>query len=121
MSRRITIRPGKFQSTIGFIVGCVFCIVGVFIIMRGAGAFGIMWTLFAFLITVTNGINAFTKRRVDTQTIEVEDELEDTDLSNFYTESEVEERLIRLKDLFDKSLITQEEYSAKKADILKHL
>ncbi len=121
MSRLVHIRPGKFQSTIGFIAGCIFCLIGLFVVIPRAGAFGYVWTIFAFLITVTMGMNAFTKQKVATQTIEIEDELEDIDLSNFYTKSEVEERLVHLKELYDKSLITEAEYTAKKQEILKRL
>ncbi|MDD5935587.1 MAG: SHOCT domain-containing protein [Clostridiales bacterium] len=121
MSKRITVRPGKFQSTIGFIMGCIFCVVGIYILTRDFGFTGIIWTLFAILITVSCGMNAFHKNNVNLQSYEVEGELADTDLSNFYTESEVEERLIRLKDLYDHKLITEFEYTTKKAEVLKHL
>lgn len=121
MNRRITVRPGKFQSTIGFIAGCIFSLVGIFVVIPNTGIFGIVWTLFAVLITVTMGMNAFSKKKISTQTIEIEDDIQDVDLSHFYTESEVEERLIHLKELFDKNLINEAEYSAKKEEILKRL
>lgn len=121
MSKLIKIRPGKFQSIIGFIAGCIFCCIGVFVVIPRAGAFGVVWTLFAILITITTGMNAFTKHGLTAQTIEIDEELTDVDLRNFYTESEVEERLVHLKELFEKSLITETEYTAKKAEILKRL
>ncbi len=121
MSKRISIRPGKFQSTIGFIAGCIFCLIGIFIVIPRGGVFGIVWTLFAALITLTTGMNAFTKKSVPTQTIEIEEDFTDPDLRNFYTESEVEERLVLLKDLYDKGLITEDEYCKKKVEILKCL
>jgi flagellar motor component MotA len=121
MSKSIKIRPGKFQSTIGFIAGCIFCCIGIFVVIPRAGTFGYIWTIFAILITITTGMNAFTKHGVATQTIEIDEELTDVDLRNFYTESEVEERLVHLKELFEKSLITESEYTAKKAEILKRL
>ncbi len=121
MGKKISVRPGKFQSTIGFIAGCIFCLIGIFIIIPRTGAFGIVWTLFAALSTVTTGMNAFAKKSIATQTIEIEEDLPDTDLRNFYTESEVEERLVLLKDLYDRGLITESEYGEKKAEILKCL
>ena len=121
MSKIVSIRPGKFQSIIGFIAGCIFCSIGIFVVIPRAGAFGYVWTIFAILITVTTGMNAFTKRGLATHTVELEDELKDVDLRNFYTESEVEERLIHLKEIYEKSLITEAEYTAKKAEILKKL
>lgn len=121
MSKIVRVRPGKFQSTIGFIAGCIFCLIGLFVVIPRAGTFGIVWTIFAFLITITMGMNAFSKRKIASHTVEIDEELEDIDLSNFYTESEVEERLIHLKELYDKNLITENEYTAKKADILKKL
>jgi hypothetical protein len=121
MGKIVKIRPGKFQSIIGFIAGCIFCGIGFIVILPKGGVFGYVWTIFAVLITVTMGMNAFTKRGAATQTVEVDAELEDIDLRNFYTESEVEERLIHLKELYEKSLITESEYTNKKAEILKKL
>lgn len=121
MSKLLRIRPGKFQSIIGFIAGCIFSLIGIFVVIREAGAFGYVWTIFAILITITMGMNAFTKHGVTTHTVDIEGELTDIDLRNFYTESEVEERLLHLKELYEKSLITEAEYAAKKAEILKRL
>lgn len=121
MSKLLKIRPGRFQSMIGFFAGCIFCLIGIFVVIPRAGAFGYVWTVFAFLFTAIMGMNAFAKHGVTAQTVEVDEELTDIDLSNFYTESEVEERLIHLKELFDKSLITETEYTVKKAEILKRL
>lgn len=121
MSKILKIRPGKFQSIIGFIAGCIFCLIGIFVVIPRAGLFGYIWTIFAVLITITTGMNAFSKHGIATQTVEIENGLEDVDLSNFYTQSEVEERLIQLKELHEKELITDEEYAAKKAQVLKRL
>lgn len=47
------------QSLPGFIVGIVFVLLGIFAVIPSSGAFGIIWTLVAGLITVFNGINVF--------------------------------------------------------------
>lgn len=44
MSKKIYVRPGKGQSKIGFAVGIVFCLIGVFVVIPTFGLFDIIWT-----------------------------------------------------------------------------
>lgn len=67
------------------------------------------------------GMNVFYSRPQKSTASESEEDEDGIDLRNFYTESEVEERLVHLKELYEKKLITQEEYTRKKVEVLKHL
>ena len=44
MSKNIRVKPGKTQSAMGFAVGIVFCLIGLFLVIPQFGAFGIFWT-----------------------------------------------------------------------------
>lgn len=60
--KKVNVRPSKFMSLVGFIVGLVFCGVGIFYVIPNFEAFGIIWTIIAFLITIYYAINLFTKK-----------------------------------------------------------
>ena len=107
MSKKIYVRPGKSQSKVGFIVGIIFCLIGVFVAIPNLGLFGIFWTAVAGWITYANYRNGFTDKQIDSHVIEVEED--------------AEERLEKLQRLYDQALITNEEYEQKKKEILKEL
>lgn len=118
MKRVLKVKPSRFQSLICFIAGCIFFLVGCFVVIPKAGLFGYVWTLFALLLTITQGVNAFTKKGAATQTLEIEDSIEEDMINETFSDDEVEKRLRKLKDLYEKNLITREEYQKKKAEIL---
>ena len=116
MRRNIKVRPGKAQSAMGFVVGIIFVGIGLFVVIPAFGPFGIFWTLIAAAIMVTNGINAFGKKGVASHEIVIEDgEASEADGSG------VERRLEEARSLYERGLITREEYEAKRAEILKDL
>ncbi len=140
MSRKIHVRPGKSQSKAGFVVGIIFCLIGLFLVIPTFGIFGIFWTAVAGWITFVNYRNGFTNKQIDSHVIEVDDHgdnvtvTSDIGYRNFsYTKEEdayggdgsasdsVENRLRKLQSLYDQALITKDEYEQKKADILKEL
>ena len=110
MARRIHVRPGKSQSKVGFAVGIIFCLIGIFVAIPIFGLFGILWTAVAGWIAYTHYRNGFTDKHIDSQVIEIEDDGED-----------VEERLRKLQSLYDQALITREEYEQKRKEILSGL
>ncbi len=138
MSKKIHVRPGKAQSKVGFAVGIIFCLVGLFLVIPTFGPFGIFWTAVAGWITFVNYRNGFTNKQIDSQVIEVEENGEDVTVTShtgferysysteeaagepFEAES-VENRLKKLQSLYDQALITREEYEQKKAEILRDL
>ena len=74
MSKRIHVRPGKGQSKMGFGVGIIFCLIGVFMVIPTFGPFGIFWTAIAGWITYVNYKNGFTNEQIDSHVIEIEDD-----------------------------------------------
>ncbi len=147
MRRRGTIKPGKAQSMVGFIVGILFCIFGIAVVLPSAGLFGLIWTIMAVVITIVNGLNAFTDKGVPTQVVEYEDVSDDSykinyryDLDERYESSsrssgnsnhaysakadsteDIKRRMEAAKEMYDKGMITYDEYEAKKTELLAKL
>ena len=136
MSKRIHIRPGKKQSKMSFLVGVVFCLMGVCIVIPIFGPFGIVWTAIAAIGAYASYKNGFTDEGIDSHVIEVEENDDDihitkyagyhnysnTDSAKETTSKEsAEKRLVRLQNLYDQSLITKEEYENKRREILEEL
>ena len=110
--KRVTYRPNKAAGTVGVIFGGIFVLIGLFVVIPMAGPFGILWTLAAVAITAGNAYQTFGKKYVGP---EIHIEEEET------SGSSVEERLVELQNLYDRRLITQEEYDAKRQEILQDL
>ena len=133
MSKRIHVRPGKGQSKMGFGVGIIYCLIGVFMVIPTFGLFGIFWTAIAGWITYVNYKNGFTNEQIDSHVIEIEDEGRDVTVTDHrgyqsYTydrettpEEDTETRLKKLQSVYNQSLITYEEYEQKKQEILDEL
>ena len=128
MSRkRVRVKPGKAQSTVSFVVGLAFVLVGLVMVVPTFGPFGLLWTGVAVAITVINGLNAFGKKGVPTMEIysEEEDEVpsparEDHDHIPS-TALTTQERLEQLQTLKEAGLLTDEEYRNKREEILREL
>ena len=112
MSKRIHVRPGKGQSKVGFAVGIIFCLLGVFFVIPTFGLFGIFWTAVAGWIAYSHYRNGFTDEPLDSHVIDIEDDGQNVT---------AEDRLRKIQSLYDQSLITYEEYEQKKKEILDEL
>ena len=127
MSRkRVRVKPGKAQSTVSFVVGLAFVLVGLVMVVPTFGPFGLLWTGVAVAITVMNGVNAFGKKGVASMEIETEEPEaapaeEETHDHIPSMALDVRERLEQLKDLREAGLITGEEYETKREEILRDL
>ena len=130
MAKRIHVRPGRGQSKLGFVVGIVFCLIGVVMVIPTFGLFGIFWTAIAGWITYVNYKNGFTDEQIDSHVIDIEDNGQDITVTRhggYHTysydtkEDDMETRLRKLQNLYDQSLITYEEYEEKKKEILEEL
>lgn len=126
--RRVRVKPSKIQSLSGFLVGLLFCLIGLFIVIPRFGAFGIVWTVVAGAITATSAINAFSDKGVATHEIVIEDErAERTDSPQAQSKGSgdsirrTKERLQTARELYEKGLINADEYEKKKAEILQEL
>jgi len=113
--KRVTYRPGKTNGIFGCIVGGIFVLIGVVVAIPTFGPFGVLWTLGAAGITVYNAYSAFGKGYVGPE-INIED-----DNSGGGTVGGTESRLRELQGLYDRGLITREEYEAKRQEILREL
>lgn len=118
MSRRVRVKPGKGQSMTGFLGGLIFCFIGLFIVVPTFGIFGVVWTLFAVIITVTNGINAFSNKGIATHEIIIDND-DNKDIEDHIKSPE--KRLIDLQRLYEKGIITDMEYQEKRKQILEEL
>lgn len=114
--RRVTYRPSKASGVFGVVWGGIFVLIGLIVVIPTFGPFGILWTLAALAITGMNAYQTFGKRYVGPE-INIEEE----HVENFDAASSIEARLQELRNLYDRQLITDEEYEAKRQEILKEL
>ncbi len=113
--KRVTCRPGKTNGIFECIVGGIFVLIGVLMVIPTFGAFGILWTLLAAGSTACNAYRAFGKGYAGPE-ISIED-----DTSGGGTGGGTGSRLRELQNLYDRGLITREEYEAKRQEILREL
>ena len=110
---RYQIRPSKSTSALGLVVGLIMVGIGVVVVIPTFGAFGVVWTLLAVAMTIFNAINVFSSSGIATTEIV-------SDSNPFVSESAstFDQRLRRLEQLKDDGLISDEEYRAKRAEIM---
>jgi hypothetical protein len=121
MSRNIKVKPGKGQSMAGFFMGIVFCVIGLFVVIPTFGPFGIFWTIAAVVITFMNGYNAFTDKGIATHEITIDEDDNQYKQENPDYSKTSEERLNELQSLYNKSMITYDEYQEKRKKILNEI
>ncbi|MCI7160150.1 MAG: SHOCT domain-containing protein [Flintibacter sp.] len=129
--RRVTYRPSKAQGAFGVAVGCIFVLIGLFMVIPVFGLFGILWTLVAVGITGMNAYQAFGKNYTGPEITIEEDEEPRRGASSSpapqthdhipSTSLDVKGRLEQLKDMKEAGLLSQEEYDKKRQEILKGL
>lgn len=125
MRRNIKVKPSKQSSTVGFIGGLIFVLIGIFIAIPNFGLFGLFWTGVAVLITITHGVNAFGEKGIPTEEIYIEDDYDhNIQVSREKSEEkemDFEEKLRKLKALKDDGIISDVEYEMKRVDILNSI
>ena len=120
--RRVTYRPSRAQAGFGVVVGVIFVCIGIFLVIPAGGLFGIFWTLMAAGMTIYNAYMAFGKKYIGPE-INIEDE----DASGAAPEARaksgetIEDRLNKLTELYDRGIITYDEYKEKRGEILDEL
>ena len=115
--KRIKVKPGKTQSKMGFIVGILFVVLGIFVVIPTFGLFGLIWTGVAAMIAFTNYKNGFSDEGVATHEIVIEDGMEMTD--TYDNGEDIEAKLIKLNSLYEQRLITKVEYDEKRKNLLE--
>src|SRR4051794_35365482 len=101
MSYRIGVKPSKAACVVGVVTGGLFLLVGAVAIVPRFGAFGILWTAVAGLITAFYGYNLVSTGGVSAYEVNVESpqSVDDLDAS-----------LRKLATLKNDGLLTEEEY-----------
>ena len=82
MAKKIHMRPGKGQSKFGFVVGIIFCLIGLVVVVPTFGLFGLLWTGVAGYITYVNYRNGFTDRQIDSHVIEIDENGDDVTVTS---------------------------------------
>lgn len=113
--RRMRYRPSKASCILGGIVGLVFTCIGLFVVIPTFGLFGILWTLLALGSAIYQF--AMAEGMVSMGSWSVEDEEDGTEPGG----KSAQDRLTELKSLYDRGLISRDEYEEKRKDILKDL
>ena len=114
--KRMRYQPSKSQSIFSGVVGIVFCLIGLFVVVPTFGPFGLLWTAIAVFMTARSF--AMAKGKADVGSYVIEDE---TDAPAAKNGQSIEERLTELQNLYDRRLISTEEYEQKRKEILEEL
>ena len=119
MRRNIHYKPSRGASILGGIVGCAMGIFGLFAIpdMGAPIGFKAIWCLMAFGMGIYYFLMAAGVVKYNGG-YEITDETEDGAKER---KSDAEARLEELQTLYDRRLITEEEYQKKRRDILDEL
>ena len=123
MSRkRITYRPSKGQGVFGIVFGAMFILIGIFVAIPNFGLFGLLWTGIAVGITVMNAVQAFGKKNMGPR-IEIEEDPSAPQAPPVQGAAGLspQDRLEQLETLKEAGLLTEEEYRAKRTEILEQL
>ena len=130
MKKRVTYRPGKASGIMSGVVGAIMVLIGVFMVIPAFGLFGLLWTGIALAITIGNLYHAFGKNYMGPE-INIEDESmpdhqteEDFSVEHHTIPSnqlDAEGRLEQIKRLKEAGLLTDEEYRAKRDEIIGKL
>ncbi len=113
------VRPSKPASAIGIVVGAVFVGIGVFVVIPGAGLFGVIWTLLALVGTAYHAANVFSEQGVAHEVVEF-DTSPQAERHESATPSP-ELRLSKLDELKQQGLVSEEEYTEQRTRILDDL
>lgn len=116
MKRKIWVKPGKTQSAASIAVGAIFLLIGIFIVIPTFGPFGFFWTAIVAVMIIMNIYNLVSQKGIVSHEIKIED---DEDIRDETDDSEY--RLMKIKNMYDKGLITLEEYEEKKKEILDEI
>lgn len=119
MRRRMRYRPSKASCIFGGIVGIIFTGIGVFAVIPTFGAFGILWTLIALGMAIYQF--AMAAGKVSMGSWSIEEEGTGAEEGNGPGGKSAQDRLTELQNLYDRRLISQEEYEKKRQEILEEL
>ena len=118
LEKKKDLSPSREQLTMNGIYGCVFFLIGLFLVAPNAVGYGVLgivltavWLIAAAAVA---GLHFYQAARWQPPAPVEEPPEEETD-------APLEERLKRLQSLYAQGLITGEEYEAKKKELLEEL
>lgn len=114
MARRMRVKQSKSTSLVGMIGGGIFLLIGVTFVIPQFGLFGILWTLIALVIAGSHAYNFFSNKGIASWEVDIESGAASPNVDDF------EAKLRKLNRLKDEGLITEEEFSSKREEILSH-
>ncbi|WP_163538920.1 SHOCT domain-containing protein [Gracilibacillus sp. YIM 98692] len=117
MFQRYRVKPSKSASVLGMIVGIIFIFIGA-TQMSHMGFFGVIWTLIALAITGYHAVNVFSNKGVSSYQVDVQREKNENNRV-VSDDSDYESKLRQLHRLKEDDIISEEEYSRKKEEILR--
>lgn len=139
---RITVQSQPTRETRTFqrlatlpflIVSIFFVIIGITQIIPMAGPFGVVWTLVAVCFVVIGIVEMVRKNGMahrvgydmendlDRSIVGIMEDVVEEDPSDTRPAGDTESRLLELQSLYDRDLITREEYEEKRKEILSDL
>ena len=130
MKKRVTYRPSKPSAALSGVMGVIFVILGLTVVIPDFGLFGLLWTGIAVAIAIGNLYRAFGKKYMGP---EIRIEEDDSTAVPQDAESpspaapkaaiglDAKGRLEQLDRLKEAGLLTQEEYSTKRSEIIDQL
>ena len=104
------------MSAMELIVGIVFVGYGIFVLIPGAGAFGLFWTLGALAISGYHAFNLYSEHGVAHEVVDFDTSA--TSGSRNSVSKSPEQRLAELDGLRKKGLVEDEEYEEQRKRIL---
>ena len=113
------VRPSKPASAIGIVVGAVFVGIGVFVVIPGAGLFGVIWTLLALVGTGYHAANVFSEHGVAHEVVEFDTSSQAEQQAS--ATASPEQRLSNLDKLKQQELVSDQEYTEHRTRILDEL
>ena len=113
------VRPSKPASVIGIIVGAVLVGIGVFVVIPGAGFFGVLWTLLALLGTGYHAANVLSEHGVAHEVVEFDTSSQAERQAS--ASASPEQRLSNLDKLKQQGLVSDQEYTEHRKRILDDL
>ena len=126
MKRHVTGPPDKSSAVISGIFGVIFVLIGIFVVIPSSGLFGLLWTAAALVFTVSNFRHIFPKKSAGPNPHTGQEERTPPPVSRDAgsaparptNQLDREGRLDQLKRLKEAGLLSDEEYRAKRDEIL---
>ena len=113
MFSRYRVKPSKSMSVLGMVVGLIFVFIGITQASQ-FGFFGVVWTLIALAITGYHAVNVFSNKGVSSYQVDIQG----GNIAQNRGSDDYESKIRQLHRLKEDSIISEEEYEKKKAELL---